>query len=237
MQADDGALLFEQYAPVVYRVCRRRTASQEEAEDAVQETFQRLLEADRSVIADPQKWLIAVAIRVCARSIQGPRMQRNEHEAPLADERLGDFGVDPQEPALDAAWLAALAKRLRPVDFTVLHWLYVTGLSLDQVAERLNVSVGNVRIMAFRARNRLRELHDAFGIGLDLMLFFNPLTLALLGGDAWLPPRPCKAQRLKRPTVGGCSPSKTPLRSRRRVVRISSIHSSPSQQLDSPSSP
>src|SRR2546425_2024307 len=106
VQADDVGLLFEQYHATVYRVCRARTASVEEAQDAVQETFIQLLQADRSGIAIPQAWLIAIAMKVCWR-IRRVRIRRDETE--LFDGCNTDPEVDPAEPALDNVWVERLA--------------------------------------------------------------------------------------------------------------------------------
>ena len=158
--ANRVAALFDQHASMVLGLCRILLRDHHEAEDAAQQTF---VSAYRSLLRgveprDPGPWLAAIARNECRARI------RKRMRTPVAlDAELEEQLPDPSdlveltdrrtELAAVTAAIAELPSRQREAvalrDFL--------GLSYEEVATTLSVSVPVVESLLFRARRRLRD--------------------------------------------------------------------------------
>ena len=153
--SDDGqAGLYRLYRAPIRAFCAARLGSTELAEDAVQETFTRMLATDECALVNPRAWLYAVARNVCADIQRGRRRE-------ILD------GLPDTSPALmysrDAADEARLARearngllalrRLRPRYRAALILREVHGLPVREVAESLGMREGATHTLLSRARN------------------------------------------------------------------------------------
>lgn len=158
--ANRVAALFDQHASMVLGLCRILLRDHHEAEDAAQQTF---VSAYRSLLRgveprDPGPWLAAIARNECRARI------RKRIRTPVAlDAELEEQLPDPSdlveltdrrtEFAAVTAAIAELPSRQREAvalrDFL--------GLSYEEVATTLSVSVPVVESLLFRARRRLRD--------------------------------------------------------------------------------
>lgn len=161
----------EHCRPLVSRICHARLNGLPVAdiEDAIQETFLQLAAAKRrDEIANIEAWLTTVATRVCAHAL---RAKYRSREFPsdlatnndVADVTTNDPLADAISNADERLWLARVAPLLPTTDLKLLHALYVQDLPYDEVARYLQVSNGNARVMAYRARQNARGVMD----GLD----------------------------------------------------------------------
>jgi RNA polymerase sigma factor (sigma-70 family) len=158
--ATDAALLVK-YGPAVQRYCRSQLPSEVDAEEALQETYIRFLQRSDRTLRNPEAWLITVARRACQDVVRS-RERRRAGSLHTTHAALS-------EPAHDDAVLAAslvrdLLKNLRSRDADLLVKLYMSGWTLDEVAEDMNVSPGNVRVMAMRARRRAAKALKGMGV-------------------------------------------------------------------------
>jgi len=162
--ADVEALIADHHR-VVHRLCLAKLSRREDAEDATQETFIRFLQADLHGIDNTQAWLLTVASRVCCAIL------RRRYKYPEADLDSSPPQVvrnDHAEQVLDAAWFLRVVNRLPENERKVLTWLYVGRLSRQEMAERLGVSPGHLRVIAFRARRRAQSVMATLDDGLGL---------------------------------------------------------------------
>jgi RNA polymerase sigma-70 factor (ECF subfamily) len=153
-EAPDVERLCERYGPMVYRRCLRLLRDEDEAMDACQDVFVRVLERrDRLDARYPSSLLYRIATNLCLNRIRD-RRRRAETAEEGGLERIAS--AEDRESAT-GAWL--LLERLfggQPESsrtIAVLH--YLDGLTLEQVAEVVGLSVSGVR-------RRLRVLRDAF---------------------------------------------------------------------------
>jgi RNA polymerase sigma-70 factor (ECF subfamily) len=154
----------------VYALCRRMLADPEEAADATQEVFVRVM---RSVVgfrgdAAFGTWLHRVAVNVCLTALRKRAQARAAGtvagSVPFAtpgEDDTPDDSASPSELAQTAdlvarseAALAALPEDARAV--VVLRDL--EGLSTREVAELLGVSENVVKVRLHRAHTRLRAV-------------------------------------------------------------------------------
>lgn len=160
--ADAQGELFESYRPDVSRLCLRLSASPEDAEDAVHESFLRMQRGLASYEPSRpfRRWLLALAAH-CAID----RLRRRRREQRLFD--------DEADPALHAAagdtpLAGELREELRRRVLAAVDTLpdryrapialrYYAELDYASIGAILGVSDNQVATLLFRARQRLRE--------------------------------------------------------------------------------
>ena len=154
------ALLFDQHASMVLGLCRLLLRDHHEAEDAAQQTF---VSAYRSMLRgneprDDASWLAAIARNECRgrirKRMRAPISLDGEFENQLADPTdLSELAERRSELAEITLALADLPIRQREA-IALRDFL---GLSYEEVASTLSVSVPVVESLLFRARRRLRD--------------------------------------------------------------------------------
>jgi RNA polymerase sigma-70 factor (ECF subfamily) len=144
-----GDALLRHIQPDVYALCYRILGDGTDAEDAVQETFTNLVRSRNSLrdVRDFRKWLATVATNA-ALNLRKKRGRESPAElfelpAPVRDTIPADsVELEALKKALDS---------LPPRHRLALHYRYRMGLPLKQVAEMLEVSEANVRVILHRA--------------------------------------------------------------------------------------
>jgi RNA polymerase sigma-70 factor, ECF subfamily len=154
--------LYREYAPAIYRFCRRALPSKEDAEDATMEIFMKLRE--KLVQYDPSRsftaWLYKVAANHCC---DVHRRRKSRHDKDMEDvdalpleapepnqlERLIEERTGEQvRRALDK--LGARARM-------ALVMRYYSDMSYDEIADALGVQRTFVGVVLLRARHELRH--------------------------------------------------------------------------------
>jgi RNA polymerase sigma-70 factor (ECF subfamily) len=143
-----------------YREAQRVTRDTTLAEDAAQDALLRAWRAQASCRTPeaPEPWLAAIARNVALRALrsqrQDQRMARLEasfpREAdPKAQEAIGS--------ALERVMLGDLLKPLTASDRRLLHLRYEEDLTHPEIARRLGLPEGPVKVRLHRLRARLHE--------------------------------------------------------------------------------
>ena len=111
---------FEQHRPRLRAVSYRMLGSLSEADDAVQEAWLRLSNADTRGVDDLGAWLTTVVARICLNVLRSRRTRRGSHSKLVPDPVVSaPDAVDPADEALIAdsvglALLVVLTSSLRP---------------------------------------------------------------------------------------------------------------------------
>ncbi len=154
---------FEEQRPHLRAVAYRMLGSLSEADDAVQDAWLRLSDADADEIENLGGWLTTVVARICLNML---RARRSRGEEPL-DARMPDPVVsgagaaDPEHEALvaDSVGLALMVvlDALGPAERLayVLHDTF--GVPFDEIAPIVGRSPAAARQLASRARRRVRR--------------------------------------------------------------------------------
>jgi RNA polymerase sigma-70 factor (ECF subfamily) len=147
--------LVRRYAPMVIRRCRQLLGDEDEAADACQDVFVRLLERrSRLDASHPSSLLYVMATNTCLNRIR----DRRRHAAPTEDGELERIAAAGTEGAgSDARLVLDRLFRRQPASsrtMAVLH--YLDGLTLEEVAAEVGLSVSGVR-------KRLRSLRRVLG--------------------------------------------------------------------------
>jgi RNA polymerase sigma factor (sigma-70 family) len=148
------ALIGRWHGPL-WQYIRRMTGRDADAQDLLQEVWLRVIRGIPK-LRDGSRfrgWLFGIARRALM-----DRLRRDYAVPPVADVDPGDLIAEP--PSIDTeADLAALESALDTlpaVEREVLTLFYLRDISLNELADALNVPVGTVKSRLFRARRLLR---------------------------------------------------------------------------------
>lgn len=164
LQGSDGAFeeLVCRYQQRLLRFLLTRSASKEDAEDAIQDTF---VSAYRYLYSFNPKWrfstwIYRIAIRNVARQSTATTTESEDVEL-IAAERGDPLQECLDESVLSNVWLTA--KQVLPEDAYAAMWLrYVEDMSVKDIAQALDRSVSWAKVNLMRGRRRLEsELTDA----------------------------------------------------------------------------
>jgi RNA polymerase sigma-70 factor (ECF subfamily) len=151
------AALSQRYGPMVLRRCRRLLRDEEEALDACQDVFVRVLERRGRLDARyPSSLLFRIATNVCLNRIRD-RSRRPEDQDDARLHAIACAGPPGGESEARMI-LDRLFNRYPDSSRTIAVLHYVDGLTLEQVASEIGLSVSGVRKRLRRLRETVREL-------------------------------------------------------------------------------
>ena len=144
----------------LFALCLGMLRHPEDAEDAVQETFYRALQALSRFRRDAQlkTWLTRIAINVCLERQRRSRPVESLDAEPI---EIADSGASPETLAVDRVYLAEALGRLRPRQRATLILKEVDGWKVSEIAEATGWSQPRVKVELYRTRRALaRWLND-----------------------------------------------------------------------------
>jgi RNA polymerase sigma factor (sigma-70 family) len=179
-QRDESAFaaLVQRHGPMVWGVCRRTLAQDQDAEDAFQATFLVLVRKAASV--RPRElvgsWLHGVAHRV-ALCVRRGRLRRGRHErqvAAMPEPTLADDAVRRELQVLLDAELARLPQKYR----TAIVLCDLAGRTRKEVARQLGIPEGTLSGWLSRGRALLARRLTRSGLAVSAAALFEPATAA-----------------------------------------------------------
>ena len=153
--------LFAEYHAPLVRFLTRRLGDRDWAEELAQETFVRAMKQD--VITSERSWLFAVASNLVRDEARKDARRRQRLEL-LHEQSKADAVAEPEPTSMEREGEQALARRAvealgeRDRDALLMR---EEGLSYDEIAAALDLSVGSVGTTLSRARRRLMEAYEA----------------------------------------------------------------------------
>jgi RNA polymerase sigma factor (sigma-70 family) len=160
----NGALDVEalslRYGPMVLRRCRHLLRNEDDAMDACQDVFVRLLEnRGRLDVRFPSSLLYRIATNVCLNRL------RDQKRRPTTDDDAVLMAIASAETPGAREEASVMLDRLfgrHPVSSRTIALLhYLDGLSLEQVAEVVGLSVSGVRKRLRNLRLMLKEMETS----------------------------------------------------------------------------
>lgn len=152
--------LIQRFDTVVYRLCFRILGHQEQAQDARQETFLRMLRSLGRF--DPGRnfatWLFSIATHVAL------DMASRRRPVPSTDAPVCSACMDPLQSCIlqeDIEHLELALQTLPPKTRALLALRFQEGLAPAHISRILGVSANQVRVDLWRARLALRQAVDA----------------------------------------------------------------------------
>ena len=155
----DVAAHYERYGPMVLRRCRSLLRTEEAAVDALHDVFVQVLRnTGRLDDAHPASLLLRIATNVCLNRLRSAR--RQPHDAVDAEVLAIAAAVEPEPSLLARLHLGtALREELQSTRLmAVLH--HVDGMTLEEVASEVGLSVSGVRKRLRGLRARIEALEE-----------------------------------------------------------------------------
>lgn len=161
--------LVNRYEKKIFRLGLNITGSPEDAEDVLQETFLKAFEHLANFREDSRfyTWIVRIAVN---EGLMKLRKRRSDKSVPMEDSvdeegsvmprEFGDWRPNPEEQLAQSELAEILnnaAQSLPPTFRTVFFLRDVEGLSTQETADLLNLTVSAVKARLFRARLQLRD--------------------------------------------------------------------------------
>ncbi len=153
---DDIEILYRRFGPMVFRRCKSLLGNEEDAMDATQDVFVRLLDRQELNIDTPSSFLYVAATRQCLNKIRSSK-RKGTHEDRV--EEIASLDFSNENRSLAGSLLRKLffeypdSTRL----MAVLH--YHDGYTLEETAKAVGMSVSGVRkrLQPLRQHLRIKE--------------------------------------------------------------------------------
>ncbi|MCA9666770.1 MAG: sigma-70 family RNA polymerase sigma factor [Myxococcales bacterium] len=159
IDADD---FYRRYSPMVLRRCRHLLADEEQAADAMQDTFVQLLRYEsRLDDSAPSSLLYRIATNVCLNRLRSQRRRPEKPETELL-QRIADAD-EPESRLFARLRLGGLLSGVQTSTRTIAVLHHVDGLTLEEVAAEVGLSVSGVRKRLRKLRAHVSGLEAAGG--------------------------------------------------------------------------
>jgi RNA polymerase sigma-70 factor (ECF subfamily) len=156
----DVETLYRRYGPMVIRRCRQLLRNEERALEAAQDVFVQVVRKQDVLTDDsPSGLLLRMATNTCLNILRADRSRPQE----LGDSLLQEIAAseDSESGVLTRLRLDRIFGREQASTRTMAVLHYVDGLTLEQVAREVGLSVSGVRKRLRTLRARAAELEGA----------------------------------------------------------------------------
>ena len=156
----NAELEFEQYRGRLFSIAYRMLGSVADAEDILQETFIRWMQASGDDIRSAKAFLVTIITRLCINQLQSARVRREEYVGQwLPEPFIIDEDRDPG--SLSIAFLVLL-ERLNPIERAVFLLREVFDYEYAEIAAAVGQSEANCRQILRRAKQHVRAERPRF---------------------------------------------------------------------------
>ena len=154
--------LYREYAPAIFRFCRRAMPTREDAEDATMEIFMKLrdklsqYDQSRSFTA----WLYKVAANHCWDLLRRRRVRQGKETEDVTEIPLEAPEPNQLEKLIEERTSEEVRKALGKLGLRArmaLVMRYYSDMSYDEIADALGVRRAFVGVVLLRARHELRQ--------------------------------------------------------------------------------
>ena len=161
--------LVERHKKKVYYVAYDITGDHHEAEDISQEVFIKMFRSLKTFRRDAKmsSWLYQIAVNTSIDSLRRKSHKRKKLLVRLDKASIienppgsGTTVVDPEQSAeasIIQSHISQALQRVSPRERSVFVMRHYNDLKMNEIAEILNVSVGTVKSLLFRAIKKLRK--------------------------------------------------------------------------------
>ncbi len=154
--------LYKDYAPAIFRFCRRAMPTREDAEDATMEIFMKL--RDKLIQYDQTRsftaWLYKVAANHCWDMLRRRKLRQDKETEDVDDMPLEAPEANQLEKLIEERTSEEVRKALDKLGVRArmaLVMRYYSDMSYDEIADALGVRRAFVGVVLLRARHDLRQ--------------------------------------------------------------------------------
>ncbi len=157
--AIDVEAYYRTYGAMVHRRCRFMLRDDDAALDAMQDVFVELLRREKDLVhAAPSSLLYTIATNICLNRIRKAKRRPETKDDEILQTIAGDEG--PERKTLTSHFLDRLFDREPESTRTIAVLHYVDGLTLEETALQIGMSVSGVRKRLRQLRAHGLELQD-----------------------------------------------------------------------------
>ena len=154
--------LYREYAPAIFRFCRRAMPTREDAEDATMEIFMKL--RDKLAQYDQSRsftaWLYKVAANHCWDMLRRRRIRQDKETEDVTEIPLEAPEPNQLEKLIEERTSEEVRRALDKLGLRArmaLVMRYYSDMSYDEIADALGVRRAFVGVVLLRARHELRQ--------------------------------------------------------------------------------
>lgn len=154
--------LYREYAPAIFRFCRRAMPTREDAEDATMEIFTKL--RDKLAQYDQSRsftaWLYKVAANHCWDMLRRRRVRQDRETEDVTEIPLEAPEPNQLEKLIEERTSEEVRRALDKLGLRArmaLVMRYYSDMSYDEIADALGVRRAFVGVVLLRARHELRQ--------------------------------------------------------------------------------
>jgi RNA polymerase sigma-70 factor, ECF subfamily len=154
--------LYREYAPAIFRFCRRAMPTREDAEDATMEIFMKL--RDKLIQYDQSRsftaWLYKVAANHCWDMLRRRRVRQDKETEDVTEIPLEAPEPNQLERLIEERTSEEVRRALDKLGLRArmaLVMRYYSDMSYDEIADALGVRRAFVGVVLLRARHELRQ--------------------------------------------------------------------------------
>jgi RNA polymerase sigma-70 factor (ECF subfamily) len=156
--AIDVEAYYRKYLPMIFRRCRTLLRNEEEALDAVQDVFVKLIRAKKNLHGQfPSSLLYTIATNTCLNRIRWKKRHSESSQEDLGEALLvsSDRGFEYVEAKMI---LEAILETESESTRAICFMYHLDGMTLKEIGETVGLSVSGVRkrLITFSARARIR---------------------------------------------------------------------------------
>src|SRR5206468_3863928 len=158
---------FEAYRPLMFSIAYRMLGSASDAEDAIQDAWVRVSQAEPADIRSPKAWLATIVTRLSLDRLKSARKTREEYVGPWLPEPVltspegRPDAMLQRDESVTLAFLVLL-ETLSPEERAVFLLKEIFDYRHDEIAGMLEMTAANARQMLHRARARIAERRPRF---------------------------------------------------------------------------
>ena len=145
--------MFERYMNLLYRLCYSILLVREDAEDAVQDLYERLWRRRLFLRQEGFRSLVMTAIRNAALD----RLRERERRRSASIDEVATEGVELEDRRDEVLIIKGIIERLPEREREVIHLRDVEGMAFEDIAEVVGCSEVAARMAHSRARQKVRE--------------------------------------------------------------------------------
>jgi RNA polymerase sigma-70 factor (ECF subfamily) len=160
--AEAWGALYGEFAPAIFRFCRRALPTREDAEDATMEVFTKL--RDKLGQYDPTRsftaWLYKVAANHCWDTLRRRKVRQDKETEDVENVPLEHPDANQLEKLIEQRTSEEVRKALDKLGNRArmaLVMRYYSDMSYDEIADALGVRRAFVGVVLLRARHELRQ--------------------------------------------------------------------------------
>ena len=167
--AEAWGVLYREYAPAIFRFCRRALPTREDAEDATMDVFMKL--KDKLVQYDQSRsftaWLYKVAANHCWDVLRRRKTRQDKETEDLENVPLEHPDPNQLDKLIEQRTSEEVRRALDKLGSRArmaLVMRYYSDMSYDEIADALGVRRAFVGVVLLRARHELRQALGQSGV-------------------------------------------------------------------------